>query len=297
MKNFSLKLFKREPKLIMTLLARDEDDIIRQNIEFHLSRGVDFIIATDNASSDNTREIFKEYQAKGKLFLIDEPGRDKSQAAWNNRMTKIAIDKYRASAVFHCDADEFWLSKSGNLKKDIFKTKEDVLIVDVINILLEDNNGKEFFPKDTKYIVLKPLESLTKEYELKNKNMYLFKYPPKVILKTKGGVIEVTQGNHSIINNNNKYEVANFTDIEVYHFPLRNRDRFFNKVIITGKAVEKNRLLTKDMSFHIRKWYDAYKNGKLEEEYKKLVIAKEEAEELKKEGIIEDFSFEKLLKK
>jgi hypothetical protein len=32
----------------MTLLIRDEEDIIDKNISFHLKHGVDFIIATDN---------------------------------------------------------------------------------------------------------------------------------------------------------------------------------------------------------------------------------------------------------
>ena len=39
-------------KLIMTLLVKNEVDIVRQNIVFHLRQGVDFIIATDNISVD-----------------------------------------------------------------------------------------------------------------------------------------------------------------------------------------------------------------------------------------------------
>ena len=34
-------------KIVMTLLVRDEQDIIRENIEFHLSMGVNFFIAAD----------------------------------------------------------------------------------------------------------------------------------------------------------------------------------------------------------------------------------------------------------
>lgn len=299
---FFAKYFKflfpyKKQKLIMTILARDEEDIIRNNIEYHLSHGVDFIIATDNASIDGTRKIFKDYEAQGKLFLIDEPGRDKSQAAWNNRMTKIAIEKYGADAVFHCDADEFWHSESGNLKNEIFKHNENVLVVDVFNVLLKYRNGKESFPEDTRYLVQKTIDLLTEDYELKNKNMYLFKYPPKVVLKTKEGVIEVTQGNHGVVDSGKDIKVKNLSDIKIYHFPLRGRDRFFNKVIETGKAVEKNSLLTKDMSFHIRKWYDAYKNKSLENEYKNLTVVSEEINDLKKEGIISDFDFNEFIKK
>lgn len=53
----------------MTLLVRDEQDIIRENIEFHLSQGVSFFIVTDNLSADGTAAILKEYEEMGGAVL------------------------------------------------------------------------------------------------------------------------------------------------------------------------------------------------------------------------------------
>ena len=63
-------------KLVMTLLVKNEVDVVRDNIEFHLRNGVDFIIATDNLSDDGTLEILQEYEKKGVLYLIQETAQD-----------------------------------------------------------------------------------------------------------------------------------------------------------------------------------------------------------------------------
>ena len=60
---------KKDTKLIMTLLVRDEQDIIRENIEFHLSQGVSFFIVTDNLSTDGTAAILKEYEERGSCVI------------------------------------------------------------------------------------------------------------------------------------------------------------------------------------------------------------------------------------
>ena len=61
-------------KLVMTLLARDEADIVDAQIKFHLNAGVDFVIATDNLSADGTTEILESYAKAGQLHLIREEG-------------------------------------------------------------------------------------------------------------------------------------------------------------------------------------------------------------------------------
>ena len=55
----------RRMKLVMTLLVRNEADIVDAQIAFHLHAGVDFVIATDNGSDDGTVEILERYERAG----------------------------------------------------------------------------------------------------------------------------------------------------------------------------------------------------------------------------------------
>jgi Glycosyl transferase family 2 len=103
-------------KLVMTLLARDEADIVDAQLKYHLNAGVDLVIATDNLSQDGTTEILESYADAGQLHLIREDGEYLRQADWITRMGRLAASEFGADWVIHSDADEFWWPRGESLK-------------------------------------------------------------------------------------------------------------------------------------------------------------------------------------
>jgi len=103
-------------KLVMTLLARNEADIVDAQIAFHLHAGVDLVIATDNGSDDGTFEILERYARAGRLQLLSEDADDMRQPEWVTRMARMAATDFGADWVINADSDEFWWPRGGTLK-------------------------------------------------------------------------------------------------------------------------------------------------------------------------------------
>lgn len=273
-------------KLVMTLLVKNEIDIVRETIEFHLKFGVNFIIATDNNSTDGTLDVLKEFESRGVLHLIQEPSNAYSQAKWVNRMGDIAYKEYSADLIFHCDADEFWMPKSGNLKTELMSnTLVDVLKVVTRNVILADKGGDETFPEDAKYIV-KKVSKEQKVIAISN-NRYLNKAHRKVLFKTQKRMLYVGMGNHRVVDPEHTTVQRISSDIIIFHFPSRGKTQFYRKVVEGGEALKQTTDIHDTAGAHWRKWYESYENGQLNEEYASMVLNQDAADRLMALGMIE----------
>ena len=96
-------------KLVVTVMVRDEVDIIAAMVEHHLAQGADLIIATDNGSVDGTAEVLQRYADLGVLELHHDPVFRKQQHAVVTGMARRACTEHGADWVINADADEFWV--------------------------------------------------------------------------------------------------------------------------------------------------------------------------------------------
>ena len=84
-------------KLIMTLVVRDEEDILEKNIRFHKAMGVDGFIITNHKSTDKTDKILEKLQAEGLVLDVlykDSPNHQ--HHVWVNAMVNLAKNKFKA---------------------------------------------------------------------------------------------------------------------------------------------------------------------------------------------------------
>jgi hypothetical protein len=246
-------------KLVMTLLVRNEEDIIWEQILFHLNMGVDFLIATDNNSSDSTSEILQEFVNKGLLHLIVEKEDNYAQAEWVTRMARIASSKYHADWVINSDADEFWWPSACGLKDVLGNAPNDVFVLQV--------QRSDFIPRNEiegsifHRMIIKNLDSM---------NHVGDPLPPKICHRGMDEII-IDQGNHTVLSPSG-LKSMNTDAMEILHFPMRSLRQFSNKIALGGAAYERNMELPAYIGDGWRRLYKMYLKGDLAEYYSSRVI-------------------------
>jgi glycosyltransferase involved in cell wall biosynthesis len=245
-------------KLFMTLLLRDEQDIVRENLDFHLAQGVDRVIVTDNGSADRTVEILREYEARGSVSLLHEPTDDYSQGRWVTRMARMAATD-GADWVINNDADEFWWPRSGTLKETFERLGDGVgvLVAHRTNFVPRPEDGRAFWERMTlrERVSLNPLGK---------------PLPPKVAHRA-DPEITVVQGNHRV-EGADLGESVDDGSIEILHFPMRTYAQFENKIAKGGSAYARNRELPERTGRTWRRLYEVYEQGGLEGHYAEQVV-------------------------
>ncbi len=253
-------------KLVMTLLVRNEIDIVAQNIEYHLARGVDHVIATDNDSTDGTSDILVDYEKQGVLTLLHETGQDFQQIAWVTKMALMARERFGASWILNNDADEFWRPRQGTLK-DVIRSSAGNRTESVQMLVCRRRNmvtswnalDDATWPETLIYRVRAPVRLGNRGDLVAVKGLpvpyYYLALPPKVLLRAQG-LVRVGMGNHS-----GEYEVPPRRmecDIDVYHYPIRSRSRFELSVRLFGKALTNNPKVPPNAGWQYRRWLQVY---------------------------------------
>jgi Glycosyl transferase family 2 len=248
-------------KLVVTVLARDEADVINAQVGFHLNAGADFVVATDNNSQDATTEILEQYARDGVLHLIHEPAEGLRQGEWVTRMARLAATEFGADWVINTDADEFWWPRGGSLKDVFGAVPAEYGIVQAFwrSFVPRPDDGSFFAERMTARLLQHaPINDPTSFYR-----------PVVKVAHRADPQVTVARGNHALANSSMR-ELATWHPVEVLHFPLRSREQWMRKVELQGDAFTKH-IERSGTGYHL-KGYDALQRGHIDEQYASLVV-------------------------
>jgi hypothetical protein len=263
-------------KLVMTLLVRDEEDIVADNLDFHLAQGVDEVIVTDNGSVDGTLEILRAYEARGLVRIIVEPTDDYSQGRWVTRMARMAATEHKADWVINNDADEFWWPRAGTLRTLFEGLGGDVgaVVGHRTNFVPRPEDDRPYWERMT----LRERESL---------NPVGKPLPPKLAHRAHPEIV-VVQGNHRIKGPDVGSELDDGS-IEILHFPMRSYAQFENKIVKGGRAYARNKELPEKTGRTWRRLYETWEQGRLPAHYEASVVAEAARKDLLEDTRLRDY--------
>jgi Glycosyl transferase family 2 len=262
-------------KLVLTVLARDEADVIDAQVAFHLNAGVDFVIATDNKSQDGTTEILEAYQREGVLHLIREPAEGLRQGEWVTRMARLAAREHGADWVINSDADEFWWPRGASLKEVLSAVPDTYGIVEAF--------WRSFVPRpdDGAFFVERMTARLSQHAPINDPTSF---YRPVVKVAHRGDPnVTVARGNHALADST-FLTLTTWHPLEVLHFPLRSRAQWTRKVELQGDAFTKH-IERSGTGYHL-KGYDALQSGRIEQQHESLVVPDEAVDRGVEEGTL-----------
>jgi hypothetical protein len=213
-------------KLVMTLLVRNEEELLEDNLEYHFAQGVALAIVTDHGSTDATPDILRGYAKRGLARVLRVEGQEHHQSRRVTRMARLAAIEHGADWVINNDADEFWWPAAGTLH-------------DALNTI-PDRYGQVIAPRHdflpTRIGAAGPFPQQLIVRKRVSTNLKGGPLEPKVAHRGHPEVV-VAPGNHSI-SGPQLLPLPDCPPLEVFHFPMRTFRQFERKVLTTGLGYE-----------------------------------------------------------
>lgn len=248
-------------RLIVTLLVRDEADVVAATIEHHLDQGAQQIVVTDNGSVDGTVGILQRYQDAGAVELHHQPQQDYRQAQWVTAMAQRAAE-LGADWVVNADADEFWVPKDPGLR-----------LVEALAAI----------PGSYGAVVARRVNLVGPAAGAPGRQdpvgwLDRLRYRDRLTLSERGTplgpkvchradpTVQVAQGNHTATG---PAIGPNYWDqpLEILHVPLRSWDQFERRTRNGGSSYAANSELDPEVGWHWRADYRRLREGTLYDTY------------------------------
>ena len=212
-------------RVAMTLVVRDEADLVEDWLRYHLALGIDQLIVTDHRSVDGTSDVLARHSGD-RVRVIREDAPEMRQADWVTRMARLAATDHGVDWVINSDADEFWWPRDGSVHELLAAVPARFGVVRALwrQFVLRPDGPSAFWERMT--VRCRPVAELTSPYHAQ----------VKIAHRALADVV-VGEGNHDAFGAGMTL-VREWLPFEVLHFPLRTEaqlsDKFLRRRAILG---------------------------------------------------------------
>jgi len=251
------------------LVARNEVDIIRTNVLYHLSLGLDRLLVVDNGSSDGTDRVLRELSKKDARVRWT---RDEGLFYHGHIATELAREAYGEGAdwVVPIDADEFWYALGGNFRSVLEESEAGALRARLLNFF-QRREQEESTPDCLLHMTRRIREpvvtergnrklakSLVESHKISKLEIELKKWVSRPTAD-----IEIVFGNHKVEG------VAGLKrethEIVCLHAPIRSRARLDGKAEVGARSEENGS--DPNQGWHVKRWRRLRDEGRLDQEW------------------------------
>jgi hypothetical protein len=236
-------------KLVMTIMVRDEADIVAAMLEHHLAQGVDRFVVTDNGSIDGTTAILQAYADRGLVDLRHDPVHRKQQSSVVSGMASDAFTQHEATWVINADADEFWVAVDPTMTLREALERWDPAIRAVLVPVVDMTGDPALEGSGLSRLTYRDHRSVEEINRIG-----LHAHATADVIHVGRADVSVMQGNH-FVDMENGGDPPEDARIEVLHLPWRSWRQYRGKVEKAGRAYDANPELTPSPNHHgMRDW-------------------------------------------
>jgi hypothetical protein len=223
-------------------MVRNEADIIRLNVLYHLASGIDRMLVVDNGSTDGTDGVLQQ-------LSLEHPevrwSRDDGPFLPSRVMTKLAREAFEEGAnwVVPVDADEFWHAPGGDLRRVLQDTNAGVLRARAVNFI-QRRGQRESSPDALMHMTRRAASTVGPpghaQTLVESKQIAFVEkvYPQKCICRPTAEV-EIQTGHHSI--SGAAGPRMRTEDLVCLHAPMRSRSALAERITSASRAAAAGR--------------------------------------------------------
>jgi glycosyltransferase involved in cell wall biosynthesis len=245
-------------------MVRNEADIVRVNVLYHLSLGFDRLLILDNASTDGTRRELRRLGRDHRVRWM----RDRGPFRQGEVFTELARQAFSEGAdwVAPVDADDFWYSRRSSLKQVLAESGAAALRVRHVDFI-QRREQRESSPDELLYMIRRVSEpvdrALAPELLAAGKVSYIEMARLQKLISLASEAVKMVKGAHSL--HGVEGPVRETDKLILLHAPLRSLAHLESRAASADRRFGTGASL--GPGWHARRWQRLMEEGVLEREW------------------------------